>query len=187
MRYGRNHDPLSRTEPCKHCGKGIWLMPCQFGKKKFCSVSCYKTYQVSEPGILERFWASVVKTDTCWLFQLLEKDGYGYFRHGRPGINQEQWFAHRFIWTRTHGPIPDGKAVCHTCDVRNCVNPAHLWLGTHDENMADLRTKKANGRRAGNRYTPVDELLYPEHSRRWTKPKEKKVGRGRARMAREIS
>lgn len=49
--------------------------------------------------------------------------------------------AHRLAWIAKHGPIPDGQQVLHRCDVPRCVNPDHLWLGTHDENMADMLAK----------------------------------------------
>lgn len=55
----------------------------------------------------------------------------------------------------THGgEIPKGIDVCHTCDVRNCVNPDHLWLGTRKENVADMHSKnralKARGEKSSN-------------------------------------
>jgi hypothetical protein len=53
--------------------------------------------------------------------------------------------AHRAAWLLTHGPIPDGMQVCHTCDVTTCANPAHLWLGTASENALDCARKGRKG------------------------------------------
>ena len=64
-------------------------------------------------------------------------NGYGILNwQGRP------WLAHRLAWTEVHGPIPPGLSVLHHCDVRSCINPDHLFLGTHADNMRDLREKR---------------------------------------------
>jgi hypothetical protein len=72
--------------------------------------------------------------------------------------------AHRRAWELTHGPIPDGFLICHRCDVKLCVNPEHLFLGTPLDNMRDKMEKgrayfpgprnPARGDRSGQRLHP---------------------------------
>lgn len=73
----------------------------------------------------------------CYLWEGAVGDtGYGVIR--REGKNYR---AHRYMWRLVYGHIPDNILVCHSCDVKSCVNPAHLFLGTHDDNMADMMQK----------------------------------------------
>jgi hypothetical protein len=65
-------------------------------------------------------------------------DGYG--RLTVPPARTE--LAHRFAWTVRNGPIPKGMLLCHRCDERRCVNPDHLFLGTWQVNMDDLKAKR---------------------------------------------
>ena len=99
-----------------------------------------------------RFWSAIAIcphgapcADCCWRWQgLHSRQGYGRTRYVL-WIQQdrvEEVYVHRVAWVLTQGQgIPVGWSVCHRCDVRDCCNPAHLWLGTHQENRADGTTK----------------------------------------------
>jgi|SRR5882672_1393227 len=99
----------------------------------------------SFPPAIDRFWARVKKTKTCWLWQgpLESWFGRGNIRLDKlPGeIRGAHVFVHRFSWMIHNGPIPEGIDVCHTCDVAHCVRPDHLFLGTQADNNADMVQK----------------------------------------------
>lgn len=84
------------------------------------------------------FWARVDRSGSCWIWTGARfTNGYG--SSGRKGRHK---YAHRQSWEMINGPIPHGKLVLHHCDVRNCVNPEHLYLGSHADNMRDCMERK---------------------------------------------
>lgn len=73
----------------------------------------------------------------CWLWIATTKIGtYGAF-----SVKDFPEFAHRVSWRIYRGDIPDGMFVCHRCDTPACVNPDHLFLGTHQDNVNDCKAK----------------------------------------------
>lgn len=101
-------------------------------------------------SVEERFYnfISPEPNSGCWLW-LGPLSGSGY---GRMTINKKGVQAHRVAWEINNGKIPDGLFACHTCDVRCCVNPAHLFLGTQSDNLQDMVNKKRDNPRRGERH-----------------------------------
>ena len=107
----------------------------------------------------ERFWEKVEKLpgeDACWIWKAYtNRDGYGTFASA-PSV---MVFAHRFSWELTNGPIPDDMKVLHSCDNASCVRSKHLFLGTDQDNMNDMRTKGRENYVPNNRYGDVKPLI----------------------------
>jgi hypothetical protein len=74
----------------------------------------------------------------CWYWNG-SIDNLGYGRFGSAEAETGEIKTHRISWVLFNGrPIPAGKMVLHSCDIRNCVNPEHLSLGDQLENMGDM-------------------------------------------------
>ena len=86
----------------------------------------------------EKFESKINKQENdCWIWKGKKiLDGYG-----RLCLNGKNFYAHRLSYEIYKGEIPKGMFVCHTCDVRDCVNPDHLWIGTNLDNINDAIKK----------------------------------------------
>jgi hypothetical protein len=96
----------------------------------------------AEQDFEARFWRHVVKTDGCWESTSVRKStGYGQIQVRREDGSFVSDDMHRVSWRLHRGPIPKGLYVLHHCDNRPCVRPDHLFLGTLNDNHADMVAK----------------------------------------------
>lgn len=112
----------------------------------------------------EEFWSMAMPiTETGCLIWMGKSTngGYGLYGTTKYGDRKKNIRAHRLAWELTHGPIEDGPEVCHKCDVPPCINPDHLFLGTHHENMKDMSAKgrAERGERHHNAKLTSDEVI----------------------------
>ncbi len=139
--------------------KGIWLARiCEVCQKpfeiplyrakhpergRFCTRVCQSAWQLQPLAVRFQRYVGMATASGCLLWTgSTHEFGYGIMKTGgRKGRNA---YAHRIAWELVNGPILDGLWVLHNCpggDNPACVNLAHLWLGTHADNMADMTQK----------------------------------------------
>lgn len=123
------------TPICNHCGS-----PLSPGKttQKYCSKRCQgdAVFAGWKHRFLER---TEPDARGCWIWKGCIDKGTGY---GRVGIRRKVEWTHRASWQLHYGEIPKGMYVLHSCDVRLCCNPRHLFLGSQLDNMRDCSAKQ---------------------------------------------
>lgn len=87
--------------------------------------------------LIERYDKYVINNgEFCWDWKGSKSSGYGVMMFDAKAMK-----AHRVSWIINHGKIPKGRFVLHSCDVRDCSNPKHLFLGTCADNAKDMAKK----------------------------------------------
>jgi hypothetical protein len=133
------------------CRQIIWHCKCDCGNehhvrgsllKNGCSQSCGCRLLFRE-SLEKRFWKNVYVSDSCWEWM----GSFSIYGYGTISVMNKPNYAHRLSWEMEFGMIQNGLFVCHHCDNPKCVNPYHLFIGTHQENMQDMVNKKRHLKR----------------------------------------
>jgi hypothetical protein len=110
---------------------------------------------LSRKNTVEDFHARYIPEPNsgCWIWLgTLERNGYARFGGVRYRV-----LVHRFSYKLHHGKLPKHMCVLHRCDIRCCVNPDHLFLGTRKDNAIDCTSKGRNSRGERNGLSKLTE------------------------------
>ncbi len=140
---------------CLYCAK---IFTKTKSRQKYCTKKCgaYNRNGIIQPHLREqsrlaKITSKIAPPDKngCWDWQgrIKPRSGYGIINWG--GKSE---YAHRWVWARVMGRIPDGLFVLHRCDRPKCVNPKHLFLGTAADNAKDRDAKGRHNK--PNRFKP---------------------------------
>lgn len=136
---------------CPRCGvifsRGQ-MPPSQWARKLYCSPQCgsaahNEANRLSAKDALDKLFMDASKTEAGCVLPARKVDANGYVIARADGRFIK---AHRLSYSLNVGPIPDGLVVMHKCDVRNCINPDHLMVGTNADNTADRNAKERQAR-----------------------------------------
>jgi hypothetical protein len=139
---GNHYGMLTVVEraPNDRFGTVYWRCVCECGREKITrgnTLRAGKFFTCGRP--ICRFWSKVHRPEGegCWEWIGPIKDtGYGVFH-----VDGKNVPAHVYSWTLVHGPVPPGLGILHRCDNRPCVREDHLFPGTHQDNMDDMKAK----------------------------------------------
>ncbi len=139
---------------CEVCQTTFHIYPSEIkpgvNRGRFCSWTCFRSTEVSLKTHFLRHVGPPNENGCVLWTGTARPSGYGYITLGSRMGNQKI-AAHRASWELHNGPIPDSLCVLHRCDVRLCVAPEHLFLGTNADNTADMIAKgrQAIGEKSG--------------------------------------
>ncbi len=139
---------------CRECRNKIGRLKVLEKSKKICPICQFKHVRVAkECGLKCMILNRHKKIHECWEWQgKVAKNGYGNLTYGFEG-KKYHLLAHRVSYEIFKGEIPEKKCVCHSCDNRKCVNPDHLWIGNHKENIQDAKKKCRLKKTTGYKHT----------------------------------
>lgn len=121
---------------CANCGRNFKYKH-RNSSTKYCGPACYHASQ-KKPMTIDRLFHGTTRTDSGCLNRPWGSTISGYSSFNVDGKTK---LAHRVSYEMHYGPIPDGLVVCHKCDNPFCIEPTHLFVGTHKDNTQDALQK----------------------------------------------
>jgi hypothetical protein len=131
-------------------GSAMWVCQCDCGAVKAVSSAKLRSGSTRSCGCLKaeaespqdriRNRVDIDESTGCWNWRLrVDRNGYGRIMDTTTRTFES---AHRYAYRAFHRAIPEGMFVLHMCDNKRCCNPAHLFPGTHQDNMDDMWLKR---------------------------------------------